>query len=162
MFLPAEPLEILSGMCFGTLFGAIYVLIGYGISSFVIAYFAKKLGEKFIDNYAPKGKFQKVKRVIKEHPRRVEAVIVLLYLLPIIPKDIIPYSSGILKITLKKFMTISVVARIPAILSSTFAGSRILLADYKSIAIVYALTYLLSAVVFIIYYLNKKATPQES
>ena len=162
MFLPGEPLELLSGMCFGTLMGTVWMLIGYVSASLTIAYLSKRYGRAFIDSFVSEEKFRKVRTFIEERPRSVEAVIALMYLLPFIPKDVIPYSVGILKISLKRFLVISVTARLPAIVSSAFVGSRILSGDYQAIALVYVITYSFSAAIYFLYYLtNRKKTSGE-
>lgn len=151
VFLPAEAIELLAGMSYGPALGLIIVFAGYGLGTLVIAFAVKKYGEEFVDYIVDNEKQEKIKNVIKENPKKVERALFVLYFLPIIPKDFITYVGNLLPISIKKFITISLIARIPATLSSTIVGSRILRGDIKIIAIVYASTYIMSAAIVAIY-----------
>ena len=47
MVLPGEPLEILAGMCFGSIGGMIVVLIGSFLSSVIIFFFCEEIWKRF-------------------------------------------------------------------------------------------------------------------
>lgn len=161
VFLPAEVIELLAGMSYGPLLGLVTVFVGYGIGTLLIAIAVKKYGESFVDYFVAEDKQEKIKKEIKENPKRLEAVIFILYFLPVIPKDFITYVGNLLPIPVKRFLLISLLARIPATLSSTIVGSRILSGDIKTIVIVYISTYLLSLVIIGINSRIKKAGKKE-
>ena len=155
VFLPAEVIEILAGMSYGALVGLIVVFVGYGIGSLLIAISVKKYGEIFVDYFVKEDKQEKIKKVMEENPKKVEWGIFILYFLPVIPKDFITYVGNLFPIRIKKFLTISLLARIPATLSSTIVGSRLLSGDVKVILIVYISTYIMSAAIVGIYKMIK-------
>ncbi len=161
VFLPAEVIELLAGMSYGPLMGLITVFVGYGLGTLLIAISVKKYGETLVDYIVTEEKQEKIRKEIKENPKRLETAIFILYFLPVIPKDFITYVGNLLPIPVKRFLLISLLARIPATLSSTIVGSRILSGDIKTIVIVYISTYLLSLVVIGINSRIKKTSPKE-
>ena len=151
VFLPGEPIELLSGMCYGPLFGLIILYIGYTISSFLIALAVKKFGMDLVNDVVPKNKLDKVQEIINNNPKKIEFTLFVLYFLPVIPKDFLTYIGSLLPISIKKFLFISLCARFPAVLSSTIVGSKILSGDILTIVIVYGITYSISAIIAGIY-----------
>ena len=147
IFLPGEPIELLSGMCYGPVFGLIILYIGYTISSFLIALAVKKFGIELVNDVVPKDKLEKVQNMIDANPKKIEITLFVLYFLPVIPKDFLTYIGSLLPISIKKFLFISLFARFPAVLSSTIVGSKILSGDIFTIVIVYGVTYLISAII---------------
>ena len=130
VFLPGEPIELISGMCYGPLFGLIILYIGYTISSFLIALAVKKFGMNLVNDIVPKDKSDKVQKMLENNPKKIEITLFVLYFLPVIPKDFLTYIGSLLPISIKKFLFISLCARFPAVLSSTIVGSRILSRRY--------------------------------
>ena len=138
VFLPGEPIELLSGMCYGPLFGLIILYIGYTISSFLIALAVKKFGMDLVNDVVPKDKLDKVQEIINNNPKKIEFTLFVLYFLPVIPKDFLTYIGSLLPISIKKFLFISLCARFPAVLSSTIApkmsNSSFSVNDFSSFA----------------------------
>ncbi len=151
VFLPGEPIEIISGMCFGGLFGWLIVYSGYFISSLVIAFLVKKFGRSFVKEFVTQEKIDKVEKTIKENPNKYEITLFFLYFLPIVPKDLLAYIGCLLSISIRKFLFISMFARIPATLSSTIVGAHILDGDWMVIVTTYSITYAISGILAIIY-----------
>ena len=156
VMLPGEPIEILSGMCYGPVLGLLVVYIGIIISTILISKIVKKFGIDLVKDIVPEEKFNKVEEIIKTYPERIENIIFILYFLPIIPKDFLTYIGSLLPISTKKFLFISLVARFPAVFSSTFVGNKILDGDIKSIVVTYIITYSISLIIMVIYKYQKK------
>ena len=90
-------------------------------------------------------------------------IMFILYLLPGTPKDLLVYIAGLLPIKPRRFIIISTLARIPSIVSSTYAGEKILVGNYKMAAIIYIIIILIC--VILIYLFNrfdKNKTAQEA
>lgn len=158
VMLPGEPIELLSGMCYGPFLGLVVVYIGIIFSTFIISKIVKKFGLDLVRDIVPKEKLEKVENIINSYPERVETILFILYFLPVIPKDFLTYIGSLLPITTKRFLIISIFARFPAVFSSTIVGSEILDGDIKTIVIVYVITYSISALITLIYKykMNKK------
>ena len=104
----------------------------------------KKYGKALVEDVVPKEKYKKIEAKIKETPDKFENILFVLYFLPLIPKDCLTYIGSLLPIKMHKFLIITSIARFPAIISSTIAGSSLLNGDIKTIILVYGITYLIS------------------
>lgn len=152
--LPGEPIEILAGMCYGGIWGTVFIMASAAIISIAIFFMVRKLGQKFVYEFYDKEKVQKIENnKLFQDPKRIEIIMFILFLIPGTPKDLLVYIAGLLPIKSWRFIAISTFARIPSIVSSTFAGEKILEGNYKSAIILYGA---IIAIVFIfIFILNK-------
>ena len=55
----------------------------------------------------------------------------ILFLIPGTPKDLLVYVAGLLPIKPIKFILISTFARFPSVITSTLAGDRLAIGDWK-------------------------------
>ena len=143
--LPGEPLEILAGMCYGGIGGTIFILVSVFVTTTVIVMLVKKYGKKLVYEFFDKNKIDKIeKSKIFNNPKKIEMILFILFFIPGTPKDLLVYIGGLLPIKTLRFILIATFARIPSIISSTFAGSNIMKGDIKSIVIIYIITFLLA------------------
>jgi uncharacterized membrane protein YdjX (TVP38/TMEM64 family) len=70
--------------------------------------------------------------------KKLRAITFLLYFIPGTPKDLLSYVIPLTKMKLKDFLIISTIARIPSVLSSTFAGAAFGKGDIIKMIIIYA------------------------
>lgn len=151
IFFPGEPIELLSGMCFGPIVGLIVIYVGIAISTFLISKIVKFLGVDFVKSLIKEEKYDKVNDMFEKYPKRVEGILFLLYFLPIVPKDFITYFGSLLPISSKRFLFISLIARFPAVFSSTLIGSLILSGKFIESLLVYIFTYFITGIIIFIY-----------
>lgn len=151
IFFPGEPIELLSGMCFGPIVGLIVIYVGIAISTFLISKIVKFLGVDFVKSLIKEEKYDKVNDMFEKYPKRVEGILFLLYFLPIVPKDFITYIGSLLPISSKRFLFISLIARFPAVFSSTLIGSLILSGKFIESLLVYIFTYFITGIIIFIY-----------
>ena len=83
--------------------------------------------------------------------RRLRAITFLLFFIPGTPKDILTYFVGLTKMTLSEFLSITLIARIPSVLSSTISGQMLGDENFMTAGIVYAVTGALSIGGYILY-----------
>lgn len=139
--IPAQPLEIGSGYLWGTWVGFGLCMLGTLIGSFIILLLTRLFGQKVVELFIPMEKVNKLK--IFKNPNNFYAVIFIIFLIPSTPKDLLTYVAGISKVDLKKFLIISMIARIPSLLASTWCGSEIGKQNFKiAIVILIAITLL--------------------
>jgi len=151
VILPGEPLEILSGMCYGSVWGTIFVLVSVFATTAAIFFFVRKFKKKFVYEFFSKEKVDKIeKSKILNNPKKVELILFILFFIPGTPKDLMVYLGGLLPIKPLRFIMISTFARFPSIISSTLAGSNIMKGNWMSIVVIYLITFALAIVVFII------------
>ena len=153
--LPGEPVEILGGMCFGPIKGLLIILLGTFISTLLIIFLVKVLGKKFIYLFVKKEKIEKIENSkFFKNEKKIEIIIFLLYFIPGTPKDIITYIAVLLPINIYRFVFISIIARIPSIISSTIVGSNLVDGNLLFSIGAYVVTFGITAIC--IYFINKK------
>lgn len=154
MFVPGEPIEILAGMCYGGLWGTIFIIISATIISTTIFLLVRKYGKRFVCNFCDKEKVEKIENSkFFQNPQKIEKILLILFLIPGTPKDFLAYVSGLLPIKPLHYITISSLARFPSVISSTLAGENIVTGNWKIGLIVYAVSII--AIVGIILIMNK-------
>ena len=154
IFVPGEPIEVLAGMCYGSLWGTIFIMVSAAIISTSIFLMVRKFGKKFVYNFCDKEKVAKVENSkLFQNPKKIERILLILFLLPGTPKDFFAYVSGLLPIKPVNYIIISSLARFPSVISSTLAGENIALGNWKISIIIYAITFLVVGV--IIFFMNK-------
>ncbi len=152
--IPGEPIEILAGMCYGGVGGTIFILISSAIISTAIFFLVRILGRKFVYAFSDEEKVKKIeKSKLFQDPKKVEIIMLILFLLPGTPKDLLVYIAGLLPIKPWKFILISTLARIPSIISSTYAGEKILAGNLKTAGLIYIA--IIAVAVVLIFVFNK-------
>lgn len=150
--IPGEPIEILAGMCFGGFYGTIFILVSCFIISTIIVSLVRKFGLRFVENFFEKKQIKKFKNSkLFKNPKTIEIIMCILFLIPGTPKDLLTFLGGILPINPLKFILISTFARIPSVVSSTYAGNSILNGDIKTSILIYLITFILVAIFLLIY-----------
>ena len=155
--LPGEPIEILAGICFGPIWGTIFLMISVFIVTCIIYFLVKKFGRDFIYEFFPKEKVNKLEnsKLFKDE-KKIELVMIILFLIPGTPKDLLVYIGGLLPIKTSRFLAISTLLRFPSIISSTIAGSNIIEGQWKAGILAYIITFAITfIVIFIINKLDK-------
>lgn len=152
--IPGEMIEIAAGISFGWLLGLILCMLGIALATCLIFYACKKLGKPYIDRLVGKGKLKAFDRL--NHSKKRDQIIFMIYFIPGIPKDLLTYAAGFFDIKLSKFLIISVVARIPSIVTSTIAGHYILEGNYKPVILIFSIMFVITAISYITYSLISK------
>lgn len=155
--LPGEPIEILAGICFGPIWGTIFLMISVFIVTCIIYFLVKKFGRDFIYEFFPKEKVNKLEnsKLFKDD-KKIELVMIILFLIPGTPKDLLVYIGGLLPIKTSRFLAISTLLRFPSIISSTIAGANIIEGQWKAGILAYIITFAITfIVIFIINKLDK-------
>lgn len=145
VILPGEPLEVLAGMCYGAFWGSVFIFVSVFIITTIIVVVTKKFGEKFINNIWDEKKINKIKNSkVFKNAKRIEILMIILFLIPGTPKDLLVYIGAILPINHVTFILISTFMRFPSVISSTLAGANIATGDFKSMVWVYVITIIIT------------------
>lgn len=149
--IPGEPIEILAGVCYGSVWGTIFIMVSAAIISAFIYLLVHKLGRKFIYDFVAKDKIEKIENSkVFQNPRNIRFIIFILFFIPGTPKDLLTYIAALLPIKPLEFIIISTLARFPSIISSTWAGASLLDGNWKLSLIIYGATFLIVAIAVII------------
>ena len=164
IILPGEPIEILAGMCYGGWGGLIFITISVAIMTTLIFFLVRKLGKRFVYDICDEEKVKKIENSkLFKNPKKIEWIMIILFMIPGTPKDLLVYISGLLPIKPLNLILISTFARLPSVVSSTFAGDTLMKGNWESSIIIYAITFLLvGIVVFIINKFDKSKTTEET
>ncbi len=124
----------------------------------------RKFGKKFVYFFCSEEKVKKIENSKSfNNPKKIEMIMLILFLIPGTPKDLLVYIAGLLPIKPVKFILISSIARFPSVISSTLAGENLAVGDWKMSIILYAIVFLLVAIlVFIINKFDKDKTTNEA
>jgi len=151
IIIPGEPIEILAGMCYGALGGLIFIMITSAIITAMIVFLVRLLGRKFVYNFFSEERINKIeKSKMFKNTKRLEWIMIILFLIPGTPKDLIVYISALLPINPYRFVIISVIARIPSIISSTLAGANLAVGNWELSILIYLITFAIIGIVILI------------
>lgn len=137
-FIPGEFVEIAAGYIYGSVWGTILCLVGVAPASCLIFGLTRLLGNKFTNIMLDSRDLKRLKFLQDE--KKLTLMFFLLYFLPGTPKDLITYFAGITKIKFIPFLIISVLCRIPSILTSTLVGDALLEGKLIESIIIFSIT----------------------
>lgn len=162
--IPGGPIEVVAGMCYGTVKGTIFIIVSSIIVSLFIFELVKKFGKKFIYSFCSEKQIDKIENSkIFQNPKKLEFIFMIIFLIPGTPKDLLTYVAGLLPIKPSKFIIISTVARIPTILASTYGGAKLTTGNWKIGLIANGIVFLVAVVLIFIYNkFDKDKTAEEA
>lgn len=162
--LPGEPIEILAGMCYGGVGGLVFITISVFIITTIIFFAVRKFGRKFVYSFCSKERIDKIENSkLFKNPKKIEWIMLILFLIPGTPKDLLVYIAGLLPLKPLRFILISTFARLPSVISSAFAGSNLVAGNWKFSIIIYAVTFIVVGIaILIINKFDKDKTAEEA
>jgi uncharacterized membrane protein YdjX (TVP38/TMEM64 family) len=138
---PGQPVQLAAGYAFGLILGYLLSVLGILIGSVISFYLGRLLGKDLV--YLIFGEVRLHKFISALNSKKGILIVFLIYLIPGIPKDVFAYAGGISTMRSTVFITISMVARTPAMLCSIAVGDMFRNQDYLSIIIVAAVVLVL-------------------
>ncbi len=147
--IPGEVIELGAGYAYGAVEGTLICMGGIAVSSALIFYLTRKFGTPLVELFISRKKINELRFINSE--KKLKRLIFLLFFIPGTPKDILTYFVGLTNIHLSQFLTISLVARIPSLLSSTLCGGMLGEKNYISALIIYAITAAVSICGYLLY-----------
>ena len=155
--LPGEPFEVLAGMCYGTWGGWLFITLSVFITTTIIFFSVRKLGQKYLYNFFKKEKIEKIMNSkLLKNETNLEIVLSLIFFLPVTPKDLFVYIGGLLPIKPAKFILIATLVRFPSVITSTMVGANISNGNWKTSLLIYLITFIITAVILIILTMRDK------
>lgn len=148
--IPGEPLEIAAGYAFGALEGTLLCLAGTFIGGMIVFLLVRRFGTRAIEIFIPLENLRSL-RFLQKSERRLHFWVFLIFFLPGTPKDLMCYFVGLTKLPLKSWIVISLVARLPSLVTSTVGGNALGTERYLFAVIVFGATLLISALGVVIY-----------
>ena len=147
--IPGEVLEFVSGALYGAFGGLILDLAGIFLGQTLIYWLVAKLGVEFAEKLGGSKLLQRF-GFLKD-AKKLNLLVFFLYFIPGTPKDAICYVAPLFGIKYAPFMVISLFARIPSVVTSTFAGAAFGEGDFKQTIIIYAIVAVVSLIGLLVY-----------
>ncbi len=152
--IPGELVEIGLGAAFGAVGGTLLCMAGIAAASSVVFLLVKKYGVRFLELFFEQKKVDDLKFINSE--KKLNTVIFLLFFIPGTPKDLLTYFVGLTRMSLPRFLYISLLARIPSVVSSTVGGNLLADKNYVWAIVLFAVTGGMSLLGFVVYNLIVK------
>ncbi len=141
--IPGEITQIAAGYVFGAWWGFLYSIVGILLGSAFDFGFARAVGRPAVQRIVGRERLSEIDGQLRS--RKGLTAVFVLFVLPGMPKDAMSYAAGLTGIRFLAFLSISVVARFPALLLSTLFGSEAYDRDYQSMVWIASVALLLLA-----------------
>ena len=96
-------------------------MIGVAAASSLVFLLTRFLGVRLVEIFISREKIDELRFINSEE--KLKRMIFLLFFIPGTPKDLLTYFAGLTRIKLHEFLIISMIARIPSLVSSTIGGT---------------------------------------
>jgi uncharacterized membrane protein YdjX (TVP38/TMEM64 family) len=136
--IPGELVEIGMGYTYGAVEGTLLCLAGVALASSLIFLLVKWLGVRLVELFVSREKIDQLRFINSE--KKLKRLIFLLFFIPGTPKDLFTYFIGLTRIRLHEFLIISLIARIPTVVSSTLGGNMIQEREYGKAVLLFLIT----------------------
>lgn len=160
-FIPGEPIELAAGYAFGFLEGSFLTLAGFVVGSWLVFILVRKFGTKLVEVFFPREKIREFQFL--KNPKKTKVVALILMLIPGTPKDFLSYFAGLTQLTLKQWLLIVAIGRLPSLITSTATGAAAGEKNYVLSLIMLGVTLLLTLTGIIYYrYICKQQNEEDT
>ncbi len=122
-FIPGEVIQIAGGYIFGSFLGGIISVIGIFLGSAIGYLIARYLARDMVRKIIEKKNLKFFRKILTKGSNKM--IILLVYLIPGIPKDILVYLCGLSDVDFWDFILYSSIGRFPWIIISAMFGDSI-------------------------------------
>lgn len=148
-FIPGEPVEMAAGYSFGFWEGTMLTLLGFLLGSWLVFSLVRKFGVKLVEVFFDKNKIDSF--AFLKNPKKTKALALILMLIPGTPKDFLSYFAGLTHLSLKDWLMIVLIGRLPSLITSTLTGAAAGNENYL-VSVVMLLVTALITIAGILYY----------
>ncbi len=121
--IPGEALELGAGYAFGAVEGTALCMLGTAAGGAAVFGLVRRFGLPLVELFFD---IEKIRRLpILQKPRRLEALVFLVFFIPGTPKDLLTYAVGLTPIRFGVYFWLTLAARVPSIVTSTVGGSAL-------------------------------------
>lgn len=132
--IPGEVIQVASGYIYGVPLGMIYSTVGMLLAAIIAFYFTRLIGSSFVEKLMKKNNSQWMKNIMDS--RKFSIILLIIFLVPGLPKDFLIYVAGLTPIKSLKFFGILLLARFPWLLASVSIGSNLHHRNYISTIVI--------------------------
>ncbi len=125
IFIPSTPLMALAGILFGFKYGIAYTMIGGILSSLLVFFVSRKLGQEKIENILENKHLKYLRKYNKRLGTGAIGDLIILRILPIMPFNILNILMGVSKIKTQDYLIGTILGLIPSKIITVYFGSII-------------------------------------
>lgn len=134
-FIPGGPIQIVAGALYGPWGGLAVCLAGTVLAAASIFALVSRFGHKIISLFVDERDILQYRFL--QDAKKLELLVIALFFIPGTPKDALTYLFALTPIPMGRFLLLSTCARVPAMLTSLFAGDSIVQGDWLRAAILF-------------------------
>lgn len=135
-------IQIVGGVLYGWFWGSVISFAGIVLGSMAVWGIVKKLGTPLVQAIVSEKHMKKFSFL--EDDRKLIIILMILYIIPGIPKDVVTYLVPLTKIKMRDFFLYVLPWRIPAIMLSAAVGSNATKGNYVTTIVFVCLTVLIA------------------
>ncbi len=147
--IPGELLESGAGYALGAFLGTAVCYAGIIAATALIFWLVRRFGLRVVELFVPIEKITSLKFINTEKKRN--SLIFALFFIPGTPKDLLTYFAALTDIKFSAFLVLTLIARVPSLLSSTFGGHLLGEKNYIAALLLYGITGTISLLGILIY-----------
>ena len=142
-FVPGEVVQLAAGLMYGPVWGTVILFVGCVISSAIIFKLVRTLGAPFVQDMVSTEHLEKFRAF--ERSGKLSVIVFILFLIPGLPKDGFTYLVPLTDMSMRSFLVLANVARLPGIIASTLAASSFADGDYTVTIIIAVVVVVIAA-----------------
>ena len=119
--IPGQVIGLANGYLFGILWGSLYSLIGLVLGSALAMALGRALGRPVVKRFVDPEQLAKWDRLAT---KRGPAFLFLIYLLPLLPDDIISFAVGLSPLAIPYMLLLSGIGRLPGLVATSWVGAN--------------------------------------
>lgn len=135
-------IQIVGGVLYGWFWGSVISFAGIVLGSMAVWGIVKKLGTPLVQAIVSEKHMKKFSFL--DDDRKLIIILIILYIIPGIPKDVVTYLVPLTKIKMRDFFLYVIPWRIPAIMLSAAVGSNATKGNYVTTIVFVCLTVLIA------------------
>ena len=137
--IPGEASGFAGGYLFGTLPGFAYSTIGLTAGSVINFLLGRLLGRRYVEKWVPAHYLSRLDSLAK---RQGAVLFFILFVFPGFPKDYLCIFLGLSSLSVKVFLLMCGIGRMPGTLMLSLHGAQIFQKDYTTLALLIAVTFI--------------------
>ena len=136
--IPGGPMELIAGAAYGAWTGLLILIAGCAAATVIVFFLVRKFGRPLIIRFFGADVLN-TWGFLKDE-KKTALVTFILFLIPGTPKDTLTYLAPLTRLSLIQFTLISLLARLPAMLSAAVMGDSFMQGNWLVFLLVFGLT----------------------
>jgi uncharacterized membrane protein YdjX (TVP38/TMEM64 family) len=118
---PGQVIGLANGYLFGVFWGTVYSLLGVTLGTALAMVLGRLLGRPVVERFVSAAHLDRWDDLVS---RRGPAFLFLVFLLPLLPDDIVAFAVGLSRISIPYVLILATVGRLPGLIASSWVGAN--------------------------------------